>query len=190
MPILNMFKKGHKVMAFLPRRGGRKFLFAIKVNDVDEITQKVTEKLEEYKDDIEIKQYRYIIAVDTNENVEVKVTNPYFDEETVKEQSSQKVTKEDLQGLVQLELAETMLEAYKEFIPQLINVLFTSTADALKESFKKLVSKKEEGTSLKDIAQFVQSLVFLAQNKDSVKGLLKDVFSEYQQIQQKPEGKK
>jgi hypothetical protein len=164
-------------MVFLSKRGGRRLLFTTTVNDVDEIEPKVLSELEELKEDVEIKGAKHIIAIDTKNNYEVKIKNPYFEEEYLVETTGRKPTKEDLATAAQLEMLETFLNTYKQYMPELLKVSFTATADALKEAFKRMVTPEErKENTIADWANFINSLVNLAKHKDEVKALVQEAF--------------
>jgi len=174
---LSILKRPHKVMVFLSKRGGRRLLFTTTVNDVDEIEPKVLSELEELKEDVEIKGSKHIIAIDTRNNYEVKIKNPYFDEEYLVETTGRKPTKDDLAIAAQLEMLETFLNTYKQFFPELLKTAFTSTADALKEAFKHMVTPEEKKeNTIADWANFINSLVNLAAHKDDVRALVEEAF--------------
>jgi len=174
---LSLFKRPHKVMVFLPRRGGRRLLFTTTVNGIDEIEPKVLEELEDLKEDVELRGYKYIIATDTKDNTEIRIKNPYFDEELAAAETKKAPSKEDLATAAQLDLLETFLNTYKQFVPELLKTAFTSTADALKEAFKRMVTPEEKKeNTIADWANFINSLVNLATHKYEVKGLVEEAF--------------
>jgi len=176
---LSFIKRPHKVMVFLSKRGGRRLLFTTTVNDVDEIEGKVLEELEELKEDVEVKGAKHIIAIDTRNNYEVKIKNPYFDEEYLVETTGRKPSKDDLTTAAQLDLLETFLNTYKQYVPELLKTSFTATADALKETFKRMVTPEEKKeTTIADWANFINALVNLAMHKDEVKAMVREVFKE------------
>jgi len=155
-------------------------LTSFKCSSIDEASTKVLDEISQFEDDPEIRQYKNLILLDTKDNVEIRVENPYFDGSMV--EKKEKVTKADLAEAAQLDMMQTVIETYKQFVPQLMQTLIVATSDALKESFKKLVSGESEQPSVKDYAELIKSIVMLAQNKDAVKGLLKEAAGELKDV--------
>jgi hypothetical protein len=173
--ISKAFKKikgKHKVLVYLPKRGGRRLLFTTQVNDVDEIKSVVLSELENYKDDRELKEYKYVIAVDTKEDTEVKISNPFF-EESEEEEQNKKVDLKEYQQALQMDIIDTLHEAYKNTIPQLLSSIITSTTNVsvgiVKDMLSSLVEEKTKRTQWGEIASLIWGVVELARNWDQVK---------------------
>ncbi len=178
------FKRKHKYTAFLPRRGGRKLLFSVKAKDIDEAIQLVYDKLEtDYSEDMEIKGYKHVIVFDNANSEEYKINNPMYDREIAREQvgGSSKMDPQKLVTAFQLDLMDSMLDSIKATIPHVMQTLLTSNIDIWKELTKKMVegaSKPDHTSQLKNIAEFIQSIVLLAKNKDEVKALIQELKKE------------
>jgi len=174
---MSIFKKilgKHKIMVFVPRRGGRKLLFTTFVNDIDRIEENVLSELEKYSDDVELKQYKYIIALDTKTNTEVKINNPYFDESTVQE-TKKTSSKQELFESMQIDMAATIHEAYKQMIPSLISSMTQTMVNVVKDTVTTLIEQKQSSSQWKDIAMLISSIVELARNWDKVKVMSNEI---------------
>lgn len=171
-------KGKHKVLVYLPKRGGRRLLFTTQVNDVDEIKAVVLSELENYKDDRELKEYKYIIAVDTKEDTEVKISNPFYEEPEEKEEKK-KIDLKEYQQALQMDLIDTLHEAYKNTIPQLLSSIITSTTsittNIVKDMLQNLVEEKTRRSQWGEIASLIWGVVELAKNWDKVKTMSSEI---------------
>jgi len=168
---MSIFKRifgKHKVMVFVPRRGGRKLLFTSYVSDVDKIEEAVLSELEKYSDDYDLKQYKYIIALDSKTNTEVKIDNPYFDEGMAVSEKL-KNPKQDLKDAIELDLVDTVLNSYKSVIPQLVSAMSSTMVSTVKDTISQLVEQKQSTSQIRDLALLIGNLVELAKNWDKVK---------------------
>jgi len=196
MGILDLFRRPHKILIFLPRRGGRKLLATTLAKDETEIEEKVLSKLEDFKDDVEIRGAKYVIAIDTKTNTEVKVENPFFDEALAPQPKKEKETGEvSLKEAIEGELLLEVVESVKRIIPTVVSGLTTGVVDIYRDSVKKMLESESRRSELSGIANLIMSLVMLAQNWDKIKKLfeeaspiLKKIMSGELPIAPKPEG--
>ena len=168
---------GKKYMVYLPRRGGRRFLFAIKAKDETDAKNKTLEKLEEYADDPSIKESKYLLTIDTKNDVEIKVDNPYYDETLVVKQRTKNPTFEDFMEATVADMVNNYTKAINEAFPKLTSGLVTGVTKTLVEATDSLVKAKlgtqpDPTKPIADVAQIILAIVELAKNKDKVKELL------------------
>lgn len=172
-----LFKKKHKIMVFLPRRGGRKLLFTAQVKDESEIQEVVLRELEKYQDDSDIKGYKYIIALDTATNTEVKIDNPYFEVSDV--EVSGRVKKmpnpDEIMSLAYLEIIDKLSEAYSQTLPKVISKTTDITINTIQHLIEGMATEKVRGSQIRDLAQLVSGIVDLAKNWDKVKAMSQDI---------------
>ncbi len=169
---MSVFKKllrKHKVMVFVPRRGGRKLLSTIFVKDIDAIEQTVLSELEKFSEDFELKQYKYIIALDTNTNTEVKIENPYFDETLAQQQTKKESSTKEVVEAMQIDLVSTIHEAYKQIIPTMLSSMTSTMVSTVKDTVTALVEQKSQTSQWRDIAMLIGNIVELARNWEQVK---------------------
>ena len=174
---MSIFKKilgKHKIMVFVPRRGGRKLLFTTFVNDIDKIEENVLSELEKYSDDYELKQYKYIIALDAKTNTEVKIDNPYFDESMIQE-TRKTSSKQELIESMQIDMAATIHEAYKQMIPMLVSSMSQTMVSVVRDTISSLVEQKQSISQWRDVAALIGNIVELAKNWDKVKQMSSEI---------------
>jgi len=188
--VFKKIKGKHKVLVYLPKRGGRRLLFTTQVNDVDEIKAVVLSELENYKDDRELKECKYIIAVDTKEDTEVKISNPFY-EEPEEEEPKKKIDIKEYQTALQMDIIDTLHEAYKNTIPQLLSSIMTSTTNVtvsvVKGMLEGLVEEKTKRSQWGEIASLIWGVVELARNWDQVKQMSSEMAPMIKDIIQKGE---
>jgi hypothetical protein len=158
------------VQVYLPRRGGRRLLFTVNVRDPSEIESTVLERLEDYKEEAELVKYKYLIAVDTKEDVEVKVNNPFFDEEAAQAAPSKVSPKEAIEGL-KLDLIGTMHDEYKHLISGVFRGVTEVAIGTVKDVVNQIISERTRTGQLHEVSQLIGNIVELAKNWDKVKAM-------------------
>lgn len=170
-----LFKKDHKIMVFLPRRGGRKLLFTTNVKDESEIQEKVLSELEKYSEDLDIKSYKYVIALDTKTNTEVKVDNPYYEEIEVDKKKDKIPSISEVMEVAYLDIIDKLTSAYSQAIPKIITKTTDITINTIQNMIQSYAEEKSKGSRIRDIAMLISGIVEMAKNWDKVKAMSEEL---------------
>lgn len=170
-----LFRRPHKIMVFLPRRGGRKLLFTTTVKDETEIQEKVLSELEKFSEDLDIKSYKYVIALDAKTNTEVKIDNPYFEESAVQKEKAKLPSPSELLEVTYLDIIDKVTNAYSQALPKIITKTTDITINTIQDMIKGIAEERVRGSKLRDIAMLIQGIVDLARNWDKVKKMSEEV---------------
>jgi len=170
-----LFKRDHKIMVFLPRRGGRKLLFTTNVKDESEIQEKVLSELEKYSEDLDIKSYKYVIALDTKTNTEVKVDNPYFEEIEVEKRKDKLPSISEVMEVAYLDIIDKLTSAYSQAIPKIITKTTDITINTIQNMIQSYAEEKSKGSRVRDIAMLISGIVEMAKNWDKVKAMSEEL---------------
>ena len=175
---------GRKFQVYLPRRGGRRFLFSVKAKDPDQAREKVLERLEDFREDPSLKPVKHILIIDTKEDTEIRIDNPYFDaEEYERLKNPSKPSIKEFVEASQIDVMNTYVEAINRQLPSMISGLFKGTVQTITsvvdELAKQRLNLQQDPTKpLANIAMFVQSIVLLAQHRDKVLELIRGLKEE------------
>lgn len=162
-------------MVFLPRRGGRKLLFTTNVKDESEIQEKVLSELEKYSEDLDIKSYKYVIALDTKTNTEVKVDNPYYEEVEVDKKKDRIPSISEVMEVAYLDIIDKLTSAYSQAIPKIITKTTDITINTIQNMIQSYAEEKSKGSRIRDIAMLISGIVEMAKNWDKVKAMSEEL---------------
>lgn len=178
MPLFG--KKKHKYIVSLTAKGRRKFLGIVEAEDVNELMNILSEKIQGLEDG---SSYPNIRIYDSSVGSEIRIENPFFSgEEATSEPTQSKSSKNSLAVDLVLADVEEGLKAVAQINQTLYSQMMTMPIQVMNNMINQLMqlmtapqAQNPQGTILRDGANFLMALIEVAKNRKDVEELLKNI---------------
>ncbi len=173
-------KKKHKYIVSLTAKGRRKFLGIIEAEDINDLMNVLSEKIQSLEDG---NSYPNIRIYDSTTSSEIRIENPFFSgEEGTSEPTQSKSSKNSLALDLVVSDVEEGLKAVAQINQTLYSQMMTMPIQVMQSMISQLmqmVANPPQATTqnniLRDGANFIMALIELAKNRKDVEELLKNI---------------